>query len=143
MKRLTLILLSALFLVSCSKDTLEQTRWEYKTAMANHDYTIELNLTSASHGNAVIKEYINPPAEGLQPCSFTHVYDVSYSFDGDESGTITFRKEYVETYNTSQTYFNWYTDTVTSSFYTYAGNNKMFIYTTPCSILEHIELTKK
>lgn len=37
----------------------------------------------------------------------------------------------------------WYADTLTTSFYTYADNNKMIIYNTPHSDIGRIELTRK
>ncbi len=135
MKKIALILLSVLCLAACTKDpspALEQTTWEYRTEISNATYTIWLELSSPTHGFAIINS-----------SSFSYGYDVKYTFDGKESGTMTFRKEFVETYNTSIPDLSQYADTITTTFYTYAGNNKMLINATPSTILEHIELTKK
>jgi uncharacterized membrane protein len=144
MKNFALILLAALCFASCGKDdgpTLEGTSWKYVYEMSNKTITLELNLTSGTHGHATIHE--NTAIPGTQPFYITHVYDVCYTFDGIESGNITFIKESVDVSGTQQTYFNWYTDTVNTSYYTYAGNNKMFVYTTPNSLLKQIDLTRQ
>ena len=69
-----------------------------------------------------------------------HIYDVKYTFDGEEAGTMTFRKEYGEIINSYHSDINNYTDTITTSFYTYAGNNKMLIHDTPNKLIRQIEL---
>ena len=142
MKKSVSIILATLCLAACSKDpspALEQTSWEYRTEISNTTYSIWIVLSSPTHGFAQIIQDGNTL---LFSGSTQLGYDVKYTFDGNESGTMTFRKEYVETYNTSTPDFSQYVDTITTTFYTYAGNNKMFINTTPCLRLEHIELNK-
>lgn len=143
MKRLMFFATTAFIMLSaCTKDpspTLEQTTWQYQTEISNKQYRLYLALLSPTQGYAEIIESGNNSSYG----SILQVYDVRYTFDGNESGTIKFRKEYGETYTSNQTSFDDYTDTMTSTFYTYAGNNKMLISCTPNRLLHQIELTQQ
>lgn len=143
MKRLIIIASTIVLMLSaCTKEpisSLEQSTYHYSTEMSNIQYTFYLTLLSPTQGYAVIWEKGN----NVSNISMEQIYDIRYTFDGEESGTITFRKEYSEIYNPYHSDMNNYVDTITSSFNTYAGNNKMFIYSTPSHFLSHIELTKR
>lgn len=144
MKKLLFIMAAVLCFAACGKDnvpTMEGTSWKCTYEVGYRTITLTLDLTSATHGHATIRE--SEESSGIQPWSVTHVYDVRYTFDGNESGSMTFIKESMNVYGTPQTYFSWYTDTVTTSYYTYAGNNKMFVYTTPNSLLKQIDLSRQ
>lgn len=141
MKKIIILAATVLLMLSaCTKEpssTLEQTTWQYSTEISNIQYNFYLVLSSPTHGYAIIYESPKNSSSG----SIYQVYDVRYTFDGEESGTIRFRKEYGVGNNTSQTNINNYTDTITTSFYTYAGNNKMLVHDTPNKLLRNIELT--
>lgn len=141
MKKLIILAVAAILtMTACTKEsnpTLEQTAWQYSTEISNTKYSVGLVLSSSTHGYATI--YESP--KNSSSASIYQVYDVKYTFDGEESGTISFRKEFSEGTNTSQFNPDEYTDTITTSFYTYAGNNKMLIHDTPNKILRNIELT--
>lgn len=139
-KSIILAAAAILTMTACTKEsnpTLEQTTWQYSAEIYNTQYSFYLVLSSPTHGYATI--YESP--KNSSSASIYQVYDVKYTFDGEESGTISFRKEFIEGTNTSQFNLDDYTDTITTSFYTYAGNNKMLIHDTPNKILRNIELT--
>lgn len=136
-----------LLFVACSKNSnnsLENTSWGYSWDMGAHRYSLNLNLDSPTRGNAELRENIEN--EGVQPVEILVIYDIKYTYDEKEnSGSVTFAKESSYAYGmTDPSYFpSYFKDTCTSSFYTYAGNNKMFLYSTPCPVLERIDLDRK
>lgn len=143
MKKIIILAVSAFLMLSaCTKEPipiLEQTTWQYSTEISNIRYTFILCLSSPTHGYAVVYEESN----NVSNTFMEHIYDVKYTFDGEEAGTMTFRKEYGEIINSYHSDINNYTDTITTSFYTYAGNNKMLIHDTPNKLIRQIELTRQ
>ena len=143
MKKIIILAFTAFLMLSaCTKEpspTLEQSTWQYQTEISNRQYRLYLVLLSSTKGYAEIIESGNNSSSG----STLQVYDVRYSFDGETSGSIKFRKEYDETYTSNQASLDDYTDSITSTFYTYAGNNKMLISNAPNRLLHQIELTRQ
>ncbi len=141
MKKIIILAVAAILtLTACTKETpptLEQTTWQYSAEISNTQYSFYLVLSSPTHGYAMIYESPKNSSSG----SICQVYDIRYTFDGEESGTIRFRREPGASVPTNTTNLVNYTDTITTSFYTYAGNNKMLIHDTPNKILRNIELT--
>ena len=147
MKRLLCIFVASILFVGCTKEDspLVKTQWDVTENFGeNHRVTLTLNFDTPSRGNARVYESITGPTSQMSYVS--SIYSVKYLFDeNDCSGTVTFTKE-------SSTANGWdgpsymphyYSDTVVSSFYTYAGNNKMFLFSTPMGWLKSVELTRE
>ncbi len=152
MKRLIIIATASLLLAACAKedDTLVETSWGWSSDSQSTVYeageSITINTLSVgiqfdtpTHGHAYIHD--NRKIYGYE-FSYYAVYDVHYTYnEKDNKGSITFTKEYHE--NNGQFYESWYSDTVTTSFYTYAGNNRIFLDSTPHKHIQHVDLNKK
>lgn len=163
MKKLALIAIAALtMLAACTKDdeALVGTIWSlsYGGSSVNLEtgdttsvgsYSFKIKFETANHGHA----YLNKSETRYwEYDTITYVingvFDVSYSFNGAEKeGTITFTKESCDGQMYAEEYLAYlWTDPITSSFYTYADDTKMLIYSYPSefSLAGHLTtLTKE
>lgn len=146
MKKILFLLVATFLLTACTKDdeALVGTIWslsggssvilETGDTSSVGSYSFKIKFETANHGHA----YLNKS----ETCYWEHdtityvingVFDVSYSFNGAEKeGTITFTKESCDGQMYAEEYLAYlWTEPITSSFYTYADDTNMLIYSYP------------
>lgn len=147
MKKLPLIAAALLILSACSKDNdaLENTSWKWSSDSTStwvetgevadvRSNSFEIKFDSPTHGHAYLHySYTNYWNDTPITNSLYGVFEVSYSYNGEEKeGAITFIKEHCEGENYADEYLaEFWNDPITSSFYLYADDGKMFLYSCP------------
>ena len=147
MKKIILVATTILILSACSKgnDDLGNTSWKWSVSQTGtwvetgevsdvRSSSFEIKFDGPTHGHAYLHcsdtNYWN---DTPRIKSLYGVFDVSYSFNNEEKeGTITFTKEHCEGENYADEFLaEFWNNPITSSFYIYANDGKMFLYTYP------------
>lgn len=147
MKKIALLLAATLLVAACTKEdeALVGTTWSCSSESVGiwtetgdtadvRSYSFEIKFENSSHGHAYLH---NSETNYWEHDTITYtlygVFDVSYSFNGeDKEGTITFTKEHCEGEMYAEEYLaQFWSDPITSSFYTYSNDSKMLMYSCP------------
>lgn len=161
MKKIPLIVATLLMLSACTKDdkALVGTTWSQSSeSVSTHvetgdtssvsSHSFEIKFETATHGHAYLRNSeTHYWDETPHTYSIYGVFDVSYTFNGEE-GTMTFTKEHCEGVNVADEFLDeFWNDPITSSFYTYADDSKILLYSCPSSMAYYtshiIVLTKE
>lgn len=147
MKKILFLLAATLLFAACTKedDTLVGSTWsqsygglsiglDTEDTTSVSSYSFEIKFETATHGHAYL-HHIETIYWEHDTVTYTlnGVFDVSYSFNGeDKEGTITFTKENCEGEMYAEEYLaQFWSDPITSSFYTYSNDSKMLLYSCP------------
>ena len=147
MKKIFFLLAASFILAACTKEdeALVGTTWSHSSESVGiwtetgdtssiRSYSFEIKFETATHGHAYLHHSeTNYWEHDTITYTLYGVFDISYSFNGeDEEGTITFTKEHCEGEHYADEYLeHFWSDPIVSSFYTYAEDSKMLLYSCP------------